>query len=472
MGFEQRELVHADLKPSNLLVEADGTLRVLDLGMARVPWASWMGLEDHFDGTPAYCAPEHLAGAELTAKADVFSFGATAWSLATGRSPFPPTVDRVDHQVPLPPLPTELQVLLRRCLSPRPEDRPTAEELARAFACDRPELPVPVVAPVEKGPLVPVQEKLLALLAIAGTGLEVFELVLISGDPVLALYQHLQHLQGMGLVKRDGPRWSHNGPLPERVGWADAIAEALCRVLPPDHAVQWGAHQFLRLPVASAPAMRRVPEPALERAWRLRGQGRHSTAIEVLQAVAEPDDDVLCLLVALQLDVGRVRHAEELAQRISPGPARVRWLSWIDAMLDRPLDVALLSATRGGRHSRVLAALEVLGRSRQGLGGVEAPMAEALAPGEDWAEQAYALTLVVGVTGRLPALDPGLVTWLRQSYALRCRVRLLEAQLGLRRVNRAALRRRLERKAELLLPLWSAEDRRTFELRPVWTGPR
>jgi serine/threonine-protein kinase len=120
----EQGILHRDLKPGNILVDATGVPHVTDFGLAkRVAGDSSLTLEGAVLGTPSFMAPEQAAGrtAQVTAAADIYSLGAVLYYLLTGRPPF----------VAESPLDTLVQVLEGETISPRMFNRRLSLELAR-----------------------------------------------------------------------------------------------------------------------------------------------------------------------------------------------------------------------------------------------------------------------------------------------------------------------------------------------------
>jgi WD40 repeat protein len=89
----ERRVIHRDVKPDNLLVDASGRVRVIDFGIARVladePGGTALTRTGHLLGTPAYMSPEQVEGRsdELDTRADVYSLGVVLYQLLVGRLP-------------------------------------------------------------------------------------------------------------------------------------------------------------------------------------------------------------------------------------------------------------------------------------------------------------------------------------------------------------------------------------------------
>jgi serine/threonine-protein kinase len=142
-------LVHRDIKPQNLLVRDDDTLKIVDFGIARPVDGTQLTLAGTILGTAAYLAPEQALGERVTAAADLYSLGAVTYELLSGRPPYEfeslaelPVKQREGPPPPIDGVSQELQDVVRRCLAPDPEDRPgSAASLAHELAQASPEPP-------------------------------------------------------------------------------------------------------------------------------------------------------------------------------------------------------------------------------------------------------------------------------------------------------------------------------------------
>jgi serine/threonine protein kinase len=132
-SIHQAGIVHRDLKPGNVLLSPDGP-RVIDFGISRA-MDSGTGVTSDVIGTPAYMAPEQLAGSGAGPAADVFAWAGLITYTATGRPPFgndsiPAVINRIVNDEPdLTDVTGTLQGLLGACLVKDPDQRPTARDV-------------------------------------------------------------------------------------------------------------------------------------------------------------------------------------------------------------------------------------------------------------------------------------------------------------------------------------------------------
>ena len=101
-------LVHRDIKPGNLLLGPGGQVKITDFGISHAVGSAPVTGTGVLLGTPAYLAPERVAGQEATAASDLYSLGVVAWECLAGAPPFtgPPVEVALAHRDrPLPPLP-------------------------------------------------------------------------------------------------------------------------------------------------------------------------------------------------------------------------------------------------------------------------------------------------------------------------------------------------------------------------------
>ncbi|MFJ9734469.1 protein kinase [Streptomyces sp. NPDC101171] len=136
-------VVHRDLKPANVLLQQyEGRMHPMltDFGIARLADSPGLTRTHEFVGTPAYVAPESAEGRPQTSAVDVYGAGILLYELVTGRPPFSGgSALEVLHQhlsaEPRRPstVPDPLWTVIERCLRKNPDERPSAENLARGL---------------------------------------------------------------------------------------------------------------------------------------------------------------------------------------------------------------------------------------------------------------------------------------------------------------------------------------------------
>lgn len=131
--------VHRDVKPANVLISADGRVHLADFGIARLVDSSHVTKTGEVLGTPAYFAPEQVAGEPVGPPADVYALGMVLLECLTGRRPFEGTAMEVAmarlHRDPEIPewLPVGWRTLLTAMTLRLPKDRPSAADIAGAL---------------------------------------------------------------------------------------------------------------------------------------------------------------------------------------------------------------------------------------------------------------------------------------------------------------------------------------------------
>jgi serine/threonine-protein kinase len=138
-------VIHRDVKPGNLLVTPDGTVKVTDFGIARATNAVPLTLTGAIMGTAYYISPEQASGEAVSPASDVYSLGVVAYECLTGRRPFdgntPVSVALAQVREEPPAfgdgVPAPVADLVMRMLAKDPAERPSTAELAREAAALR-----------------------------------------------------------------------------------------------------------------------------------------------------------------------------------------------------------------------------------------------------------------------------------------------------------------------------------------------
>jgi serine/threonine protein phosphatase PrpC len=133
-AFHRMEMIHQDLKPDNLLIDREGTLKLIDFGSTRIAGVDEINRElaHHTpQGTVNYTAPEYLEGDQGSNRSDIFSLGVIAYEMLTGKLPHgdseTPRPGHKLHYTPArqwrPDIPLWMDAALAKALHPRPSKR-------------------------------------------------------------------------------------------------------------------------------------------------------------------------------------------------------------------------------------------------------------------------------------------------------------------------------------------------------------
>ncbi len=142
-ALHTHHVLHRDVKPSNVLIDADGTAALADFGLARGANSTQLTRDGQLVGTAHYLAPELIEGGPASVSSDVYAFGCVLHECLTGAPPFSGRADAeigYAHLVEAPPdlrarrpdVPADVALALLSALAKDPSVRPTtATALAR-----------------------------------------------------------------------------------------------------------------------------------------------------------------------------------------------------------------------------------------------------------------------------------------------------------------------------------------------------
>ncbi|HVQ39941.1 MAG TPA: serine/threonine-protein kinase [Pyrinomonadaceae bacterium] len=185
-------VLHRDLKPANVMIDEHGNARILDFGLAGL--SEEFGEDELAAGTPAYMAPEQLAGKEQTVQTDIYSLGLVFYELFTGKRAFEAAnlgeLLKLRRGDSTPTMPSQIvkdldplvEKVIDRCIQKDPDDRPRSamqvaaalpggDPIAAALAAGETPSPEMVAAAPTEGILKPAVAATLMLAFVVGLAL-------------------------------------------------------------------------------------------------------------------------------------------------------------------------------------------------------------------------------------------------------------------------------------------------------------
>ncbi len=142
----EAKVIHRDIKPQNIMVTRQGIVKIMDYGIAKSPDLRTMTAQGIAVGTPSYMSPEQCQGHPADPRSDIYSLGIVLFYMLAGRQPFradtiPELIGmHISMPAPLPSsvnpkIPTEVDKLVQRCLTKKPEERfQSAVDVRRAIS--------------------------------------------------------------------------------------------------------------------------------------------------------------------------------------------------------------------------------------------------------------------------------------------------------------------------------------------------
>lgn len=115
-------IIYRDMKPSNIMLQPDGSLKLIDFGIAREYKQDSSG-DTTYIGTKGYAAPEQFGRAQTDARTDIYALGVTMYHILTGKSPYEPPYQFVPVRQLVPELSHGTEYILDKCIQMEPDAR-------------------------------------------------------------------------------------------------------------------------------------------------------------------------------------------------------------------------------------------------------------------------------------------------------------------------------------------------------------
>lgn len=115
-------IIYRDMKPANIMLKPDNTLKLIDFGIAR-EYKHDSSADTTYIGTKGYAAPEQFGKAQTDARTDIYSLGITMYHLLSGKSPYEPPYQFIPIRRLVPELSRGIEYILNKCVQPEPENR-------------------------------------------------------------------------------------------------------------------------------------------------------------------------------------------------------------------------------------------------------------------------------------------------------------------------------------------------------------
>lgn len=121
-GQTPHPIIYRDMKPANVMIQPDGTLKIIDFGIAR-EYKQDSNADTTYIGTRGYAAPEQFGTAQTDARTDIYALGVTMYHALTGKSPYEPPYEFVPARQLNPTLSRGTEYILNKCVRAEPVDR-------------------------------------------------------------------------------------------------------------------------------------------------------------------------------------------------------------------------------------------------------------------------------------------------------------------------------------------------------------